>query len=70
MVLGDSGQIVAAQSDDSRFGAGALFGPATMTLGRVMSTAPVIGGNDRITSNGGDDIVIAGMSGNSSVSTV
>ena len=67
LVLGDSGQIVAAQSNDSRFGDGAFFGPSVITLGRVMSTAPVIGGNDRITTLGGNDIVIAGMSGNSSL---
>ncbi len=70
LVLGDSGQIVAAQSDDSRFGGGAEFGPAVITLGRVLSTAPVIGGNDRITTLGGDDIVLAGMSGDTPVSTL
>ena len=48
LVLSDSDQIVAAQSDAPRFGIvagtqpdGALFGPAMITLGRVMSTAPL-----------------------------
>ncbi len=63
LVFGDNGQIVSATSDAARLGDGATFGPATITLGRVMSTAPVIGGNDRVTTLGGNDIILAGVSG-------
>ncbi len=63
LVFGDNGQIVSATSDAARLGDGATFGPATITLGRVMSTAPAIGGNDRVTTLGGNDIILAGVSG-------
>jgi Ca2+-binding RTX toxin-like protein len=55
VVLGDSGMVLAAR-DDLR-GLRAL----PMTLGLVITTAPTVGGDDTITTNGGDDVVLGGV---------
>ena len=63
IVFGDSGQVVAAVANDTEFGNGALFGSASLTVGRVTSTAVAIGGNDRISTGVGNDILFGGNSG-------
>ena len=54
LVFGDNGQIIAASSDTSRFGA------QPITLGLVTTIDPVNGGADSITTTGGDDIAFGG----------
>ncbi len=63
LVLGDHGQIIAAKSNESPFGNGALFAGVPLTLGLVMSTSPGIGGNDAVHAGAGNDIILAGISG-------
>jgi len=67
LVFGDAGQIAAAAADGDRFASGAQFaGGANLALGRMVSTAPAVGDNDRIISTGGSDIIFGGMSGGTS----
>ena len=56
IILGDSGQILAASS-------GAQFGTLPITVGLVETTAPGIGGVDHITTGTGGSIVFGGTAG-------
>lgn len=55
IVLGDNGRIVAATEDAPRFGTQAI------TLGRIETTAPEVGGDDVILAGIGYDIVLGGL---------
>src|ERR1043166_2505017 len=57
VVLGDSGQITAALSNQPNFGA------LPITIGRVETTAPGIGGIDSITTGTGTDLILGGAAG-------
>ena len=60
LVLGDSGQVMAAVGNTGDNGSG---GDYLVTLGRVMTTAAALGGNDRIITGEGNDIVLGGAGG-------
>ncbi len=55
IVLGDSGRITAAVANTPR------VGTLQLTIGSVVSFAPTIGGDDRITTGSGADLVIGGI---------
>ena len=55
ILLGDSGRIDAAPA------AGTTFGGLALTLGRVSSLAPAVGGDDSILAGTGDKIVFGGV---------
>ncbi len=57
VVLGDSGRITAADADTLR------WFRLPMTLGRVETTDPTLGGRDDITTGAGFDIVLGGAAG-------
>src|SRR5207247_414671 len=48
VIIGDSGQITSAVSDANRFGG------LPLTLGRVETTAPTVGGDDHISTGDGN----------------
>ena len=54
LVFGDNGEIYAAASNFSRFGA------FPMTLGLVQTIESLLGGDDSITTGSGDDVILGG----------
>ena len=57
VVIGDSGRITSAVQDTARRGA------LPMTLGRVETVDPTLGGSDTILTGSGSDIVLGGAAG-------
>ena len=55
LVFGDNGQVIAADSNDDR------FGNLPITLGVVETTDSLIGGSDSITTGIGRDIILGGI---------
>jgi Ca2+-binding RTX toxin-like protein len=61
IIFGDSGIITAAVSDSARRGGAPL---TLISIGRIETTAYADGGADDITTGGGMDIILGGISGN------
>ena len=59
-MIGDSGKISSAEADDPRWGG---VGGQPLTLGRVETIAPDVGGVDKITTGAGQDILLGGYMG-------